>query len=340
VKVCIFQSWGGIGDLCMTVPVIHQIRATHPSASFVVVVKGPAQAALLNSAPYVSKILHFPDERNLHGLLRFFWSLRRMHLDAIFISTGTRAFYAILIYLLCNIRVRIGDGLKYRFAYTHNYTKPLPIHRVDRQLSMVELWTGSPTTLDLSLPIDPVAATAAATILESNNLIDRQFLVIHPGSNKGEDMRQKRIPIELALQTARVLSRESKIKIVIILGPDDLDLEDRFHLNDKDITVIARVSLDETKYILSKASGFIGSDSSLGHIASAFDVPTVTLIGPTNPIVSLPRGRGAKIVQSNEAFACRPCWFTPLQGKCPHSLRCLTTIKVEDVVEAANVKIG
>jgi heptosyltransferase-2 len=320
----------------MTVPVIHEIRRKYPAAEFIVVVKGPAQAALLQSAPYITEIVQFPSNNNFKRLISFFWTLRRMKFDTIFISTGTRSLYAIMIYLLCNIRVRIGDGRRFTMVYSLNYTKSTPTHRVDRQLSMVELWTRSPPIVDLSLPIDRAAAIEAASYLEANELREGEYVVIHPGSNKGEDMKQKRIPIDLATQIADSLVTSSNIKVVLILGPDDLDLESKCEGNDPRIVVTSRVSLDVTKYILSKAKSFIGSDSSLGHIASAFNVSTTTLIGPTNPTVSLPRGANAKIARSREELACRPCWFTPLQGKCPISLRCMTSIKVDDVVQVAS----
>lgn len=50
---------------------------------------------------------------------------------------------------------------------------------------------------------------------------------------------------------------------------------------------------------LAGATGFLGNDSGLSHLAAALGVPCVALFGPTNPAVWAPRGRAAvEVVES------------------------------------------
>jgi len=45
-----------------------------------------------------------------------------------------------------------------------------------------------------------------------------------------------------------------------------------------------QLNLNEIAYLLSKSRVFIGTDTSVTHIAAAVGVPTLTLMGPTNPV--------------------------------------------------------
>ncbi|NLH81900.1 MAG: glycosyltransferase family 9 protein, partial [Phyllobacteriaceae bacterium] len=74
--------------------------------------------------------------------------------------------------------------------------------------------------------------------------------------------------------------------------------------------------------------------SAPGHLAAAFGVPTVTAVGPSDPDETRPWGPLSRVVRSREDLACRPCWFTPLHGNCPHQGRCMTEITSDQIVDA------
>jgi heptosyltransferase II len=64
------------------------------------------------------------------------------------------------------------------------------------------------------------------------------------------------------------------------------------------------------------------------HIASALDVATVTVFGPTDEYATGPTGDKAAIVRA--PVECAPC----LLRECPIDHRCMTRISVERVIEA------
>jgi len=53
--------------------------------------------------------------------------------------------------------------------------------------------------------------------------------------------------------------------------------------SDGGILVLPQMSIAEKAAIISGAAGTIGLDTGLSHIAAAFDIPSVTLYGPTDP---------------------------------------------------------
>ena len=93
-------------------------------------------------------------------------------------------------------------------------------------------------------------------------------------------------------------------------------------------------SLDELRALLDRAALYIGGDSGPLHIAATTRVPIVGLYGPTLPARSAPWRAPDLIAEAVEVdgLPCRPCD----QRVCaPGDFRCLTWIRPEQVVDAA-----
>ncbi len=65
----------------------------------------------------------------------------------------------------------------------------------------------------------------------------------------------------------------------------------------------------------SNATGAIGNDSGLGHLAAACGTPTVTLSGPMDPILFQPLGPRVKVLTRSD-IPCKPCRYKicPIQS--------------------------
>ena len=53
---------------------------------------------------------------------------------------------------------------------------------------------------------------------------------------------------------------------------------------DKPLNLAGHLSLNETAYVLTRATAYVGPDTALTHMAAALNVPTVTFFGPTDPV--------------------------------------------------------
>jgi heptosyltransferase-2 len=93
---------------------------------------------------------------------------------------------------------------------------------------------------------------------------------------------------------------------------------------------IAELPIGLSKGIFARAALAVSSDSGPRHIAAAFGVPTVALVGPTDP--RLGRSDPARCVEIRRDLACSPCGRT----ECPLGHHdCLRLVTVDEVGRAA-----
>lgn len=89
-----------------------------------------------------------------------------------------------------------------------------------------------------------------------------------------------------------------------------------------------KTTFHQLSALLSKARALITMDAAPNHMAAAFNVPTVCLLGGVFPAAAIqyPNGR----VLSNRP-ACCDCW--PV-GKCTRNLECMADIRPSEVLDA------
>lgn len=71
------------------------------------------------------------------------------------------------------------------------------------------------------------------------------------------------------------------------------------------VQVFPRKSLTELAYVLQQSKGVVAVDTGLTHIAAAFNVPCVSLYGPTDPGLSGAYGQNQVHLFAN--YSCSPC---------------------------------
>lgn len=78
------------------------------------------------------------------------------------------------------------------------------------------------------------------------------------------------------------------------------------------VKVLPRLNLAGVAAVLAEATACVAVDTGLGHLAAALDVPTLSLFGPTNPVLTGAYGRSQIHLASD--WPCAPC----LQKKCTY----------------------
>lgn len=71
-------------------------------------------------------------------------------------------------------------------------------------------------------------------------------------------------------------------------------------------TVLPKLSLEEAASILARASGIVSVDTGLGHLAAALNIPTVSLYGPSDPVLT--GTYGLNQIHLKTDFPCSPCF--------------------------------
>jgi heptosyltransferase-2 len=76
--------------------------------------------------------------------------------------------------------------------------------------------------------------------------------------------------------------------------------------------------------VLAELAGVVCGDTGVAHLAAALGTPVVTLFGPTDPVLTAPRG-AAEVV--HRPTPCAPCFHRV----CPIDHPCLRAITAEEV---------
>src|SRR5258705_213721 len=115
------------------------------------------------------------------------------------------------------------------------------------------------------------------------------LIAIFPGSGSPA----KNWPLDKFAILARILSERSSV--VFILGPADSAMEQR--LREYELPVLKGLDLGTVAGIARLATGFVGNDSGVSHLAAGTGAPGVVIFGPSDPQRWRPLGRIAVLDQ-------------------------------------------
>lgn len=142
-------------------------------------------------------------------------------------------------------------------------------------------------------------------------------------------------------RVAMEASRKYNLAVVIIGagGPREAVVADTIaqkirESGQKAINLMNQTNLEQMKLLVKNAKLLISNDSAAVHFASAFDIPTVAIFGPTvKKFGFYPLASKSEVVE-REDVDCRPCSLHGPQ-KCPRKhFKCMNLIQVEDVSKA------
>jgi ADP-heptose:LPS heptosyltransferase len=154
----------------------------------------------------------------------------------------------------------------------------------------------------------------------------------------------RRWPEPAFMDVVAALARGSSMRrIVLSSGPSDRGAAGRIadgaraRLGPSEssrVLDVGEFDLAELRALIGRSTLFIGGDTGPLHIAASTGTPVVGLYGPTLPARSAPwrSPRFATASVEVDGLPCRPCD----QRVCaPGDYRCLTSLKAEDVLAAA-----
>lgn len=274
-----------LGDVLLSTPLIRTIRESWPDAAIdILVFKGTE--GIISGNPDIGKIITV--EENFRAWPHFIFLLGLVRKYDIAFSTmhnDRPVFYAWLAGKH-SVGFVPGKGLKHfwkrlllsRWTYSDN----LNTHTVLKNLQLAKL-------LNLPLRYNVMASWREADERRVASLIEfdmasEKFAVVHMQPRYAYKEWSKQGWIDLArwfydrhinvVFTGINAEKETK-------GMDEIfrALPEYVH------NMIGRLNLNETGYLLSRASVYVGPDTVITHMAAALGIPTVTLYGPTNPVV-------------------------------------------------------
>ncbi|MFT7462822.1 MAG: heptosyltransferase-2 [Pseudohongiellaceae bacterium] len=323
-----------IGDVVMATPALAALRRHWPATH--ITVGGPAHCLpLLSGSSLFDSFLELP-RRNVAGWAGLLASSRLVasgHFNQGVLLTNS--FSSALVLALARVPARAGyrgGGRGALLTASLSHPREPGLHRLPTP--MVEYYfrllehLGVPRG-DHHYQLE----TTAEDELQADEWLQRQGLSeahplvgFHPGSSFGPS---KLWYADRFAAVADGLAAKAGARVVVFCGPGERDLAREIAAVAKSSVVTAAddmMSLATLKAVIRRLDLLISTDTGPRHFGPAFDVPTVVLMGSTDPRFTNTNLSCSDVLR--EPVFCSPC-----QKKvCPIDHRCMTQLTVERVL--------
>ncbi len=316
-KNILIVSTTGLGDTLWATPAIASLKESHPDAK-IFVLTSPLGNQVLNNNPHIEKCFVF-DKPYFFSFFRCRSQLKKRSFDCIFIFHSSQR----LVFPLCASlntdhligTTKINKGLD--FLFTKLYPSK-PIHEAQRRLELVSFLGASEEPRSLKFYIKNPKNTSQD--------LEKSSILLHPGAKD----RYKCWPISCFTDVASQLLKKG-FRIFLSGTPEEQDLIEMIQQKVPEATILKKGSIDYFAKQISQMDLVITNDTGPMHMATALDVPVITLFAPTNPELCGPfHAKKAIVLQGNRT--CTPC----LKRKCREPF-CLLQTSPSQVLEQAEL---
>lgn len=332
-----------LGDVVMATPALRALREALPEAAITALVREEL-VGVLRGTPWVDRL----QGHALYGFRGPSQWLRRATLarrslrgaDAVVVlpNSVSSAFLA----WCSGARRRIGYGRSGRSPLLTEAVPPArrngrfqPVAMERYYLDLVRQLAGeagdTPAFGDtrLELPLDPDSERACAGLLRQHGISpDEDLVCIAPGAAYGPS---KLWPLAYYAEVASSLLGEGA-RVALVHAPGEQALADEILARSAPGVVSlggGGMTLSLLKSVVARAKLVICNDAGARHIAAAFSVPALVLMGPTSVQYTNLNLRTTKLLR-------HPVHCSPCQRKvCPIDHRCMTRLLPERVLREA-----
>lgn len=332
-------SW--VGDAVMATPTLRALRELYPDAHISYLLKRYVKP-LYTGLPYADRLITYAHRKS--NLFDLSLRLKKAKFDAAVILPNS--FKTALLCKTAGIPRIVGyerDGrgflLTDRLVPLKQDGKFIPTPIVKYYLGLAQYLGHTGRDLRLELAVTDSEKREAETVLKSAGLdpaIDRPgaaghspLVLLNPGANYGE---AKCWQPEKFAAVADKLVRERNATILVSGAPKERRILDEVlrHIKTKAIDLSRHgTTLGSLKDIVRRCDLMITNDTGPRHVAAAFDVPVITVFGPTHQ-------EWTEIYFEAERKISVPVYCGPCQKKrCPLDHRCMTQVTPKMVEDGA-----
>ncbi|NOR45831.1 MAG: hypothetical protein GQ534_09625, partial [Candidatus Delongbacteria bacterium] len=313
-KRCLIFFTVGIGDSLMVTPVLESLKPFTDEFEFDALVMSSPIKDILSGNELFSKI-HFIDFLNAGSLKSFgeILKLRKEKYDrSILVFPSNHFKYQIVHFLL-------GAKERYSFEYQEKTFPNLyflsqnrikedrNIHAVENNYKLFEFAINKKLNRKAKMKIILSKKTLAFAdnFISDNKLENKTIIGIHAGSDVMKNMINKRWPADKYGTLAKKFPAK-KFHILIFGGKSEYELNDKIHsISPKNSTVVKGTNFIKSCSLINKCKCFISGDTGLMHTATALQVPSVNIFGPTNSIYTEPYKAEHIVIKKDHD--CIPC---------------------------------
>ena len=320
-----------IGDLVMATASFADVRRTFPRARITLLARGP-QARVVERADYCDELIVDDSARGLGHLFRLAGMLRRQRFDLCLLFTNSVR--TAFLVALAGIPVRTGYAKGGQSLFLtqavqpvlqgRNKWLPTPMPRIYARLC--EAVGVAPGDGRPRLAITPECEERAERQRRELGIGDGEPLIgLVPGASFGQSKLWP--PAYFAALADRLTGRYG-LRTMLFSGPGEEAIARELigKMKTRPITTDRPLDLDLLKPFIRDLKLLVTTDSGPRHYGTAFRVPTVVVMGPTDP-----RWSGANLDLQEVVRHDVPCGPCHLQI-CPLDHRCMVGITPEEVL--------
>lgn len=266
-----------IGDFVLTLPVIENLRRHYPGTRISVLVR-PYLADLACVIKSIDNVIVYDN---------FFSTIRALRREGFSVAIDMLCDYTLkpaLLTFFSGAPRRIGFEGGFRELLFTDVVRP---GRAARHMTEIHL--------DVLKPLGvSVVETMPSIILEDAQERKDVIVVIHPGGY----YPSQRWPAERFAAVAGKIVGAYDVKLIIAGGPDDEELVHYItsRLEGGNVTAVC-VDLKELARILARSTLLVCNNSGPLHLAAALGIPTVSMMGPTDPVLWWPQGANQIVIR-------------------------------------------
>lgn len=297
--------FSSIGDIVLTSPVVRCIKKQLPRAEIHFLTKGAFQS-ILSENPYIDRIITI--QKSIHEVLEELKSEKYDYLVDLHNNVRTRS-------LKMNLRVPNATFPKLHIEkwLLVNFKKQMnnQAHIVDRYFQAV----AKLNVQNDQLPCDFFIAPSEIINVTTVGLEPKSYITFAIGAQ----FFTKRMPVSKMVEIVKQL----KQPVVLLGGPMDFKNGEALVNALKDhqlFNFCGKYSLQQSASFVQQSAVLLTHDTGLMHIASAFEVPTVSVWGNTVPALGMypyfPQSPEKFSIHERKEVRCRPCSKIGFQ-QCP-----------------------
>ena len=336
--IVLCPNW--VGDVVMATPVFDCLRRNYPQAQITAVIRRYA-AGVIKDGPWFDAIIELKD-KTYGGFWDGVRAIRSVAPDMAIVLPNS--FRSSLIAFLGGAQKRYGYKRDLRSFLLSDGPRPLREGRDIKPVPMVDYYMAVCRSLNLQLPENtrPELFFSKAIEEKGQMLFNRygikpgeMLIGLNPGAKFGAS---KCWPPEYFAKLAELIGEQWACRILLLVGPGEDEIAAAIVRSSRAEIINTgpdKVDLELLKYVASRLDLLVTNDTGPRHYGVAFDIPTVVIMGPTNPDYTA--ANLEKTVVLRKTLDCSPCH----EKTCPLSHhQCMTQIMPEAVLEASIQLLG
>lgn len=310
MKIGVFlPNW--IGDAVMATPALRALRTQFLSAEIVGICR-PYVADVLAGLDSLDRVMYYNprgNDRNLQGW-RMARTLFREHFDTLVLLPNSMR--SALMASVSRAPTRVGFARDGRTLLLTHPVRPKPKSEpnpvLDEYLRLTEQLGCRPLSKQTELAVLPEDREQLSQFwaTQSASMRERPLVCLNPGGAFGA---AKHWPAEHFAALASRFADELGKSVLVLCGPAEQEIARQIvnETRHEFVTSLAEFppSIGLTKACVESAELLVTTDSGPRHFAQPFDVPAVTLFGPTH--IAWSETYAPKAIHLQLEMDCGPC---------------------------------